>query len=66
MSATAYVHRKVQAPNGGVLDMWEDPATVEFGWGQCNIEEYAAREQWVMCYNAIILNARANEARSAQ
>jgi hypothetical protein len=40
--------------SGQLVELWENPE-MTFGWAREDLERYAAREEWVLLFNAVML-----------
>jgi hypothetical protein len=41
--------------SGQLVELWEDPE-VAFGCARADLQRYADREEWVLLFNAMMLN----------
>ena len=50
--------------SGQLVEYWEHPEVV-FGWGREDLQGYAARGDWVLLFNAVLLTAPRAEPEMA-
>ena len=53
---SSLIRRKRMFISGQLVELWEDPE-VAFGCARADLQRYVDRDEWVLLFNAMMLNA---------